>query len=302
MSMNYLSIQSPAKINLGLKTIARRKDGYHQLETVFQQVQLSDVIHFENTPDTTKFTCTETSLISEGNLICKAAILLSKKFSLKRGVTVHLEKNIPIAAGLGGGSSNAAITLQVLNRIWELNLRQSELIEMAKDLGADVPFFLYGARAIGTERGDQLSPLPNHHKYPIVLVNPGIGISAAWVYKNLNLGLTNNRNDIKLLALALRGGDIQQIGKLLFNDLESVLLPRFPVLEKIKALLIQSGAAGTIVSGSGSTVFAIFENLQKAEKAAKSIKDYGGKNWRVFLTETLTEEEVSSILKINLLQ
>lgn len=300
--MNSFWLPSPAKINFGLKILSLRKDGYHEIETILQQVRLSDFIHFEETPGTIRFTCNEKSLTSNENLVYQAALLLTHRFNLNLGVSIHLEKNIPISAGLGGGSSNAAVTLWGLNKLWKINLQQSQLIEMAKELGSDVPFFLFGARAIGKGRGDELTSLPNYEKNTLLLVNPGIQISTAWVYKNLNLGLTNNQKDIKLLALSLSRGDIQQLGKLLFNDLESVLLPRFPILGEIKTLLFESGAAGSLVSGSGSTVFAVFENLEQAQEAAKTFKECREKTWRVFLTETLTEEEVSSIFKINLSQ
>lgn len=295
--MNSISLQSPAKINFALKILSRRSDGYHDLETVLQQVLLSDFIHLQSRGSGIKLTCTDYSLANKENLVYRAAALLRTKLGLNKGVEIHLEKNIPIAAGLGGGSSNAALTLWGLNQLWELGLTKNQLMTMASELGADIPFFLCGGRALGTGRGDQLQRLDNNHKIPILLINPGLPISTAWVYQHLNLRLTNNRNDIKLLTPYLKVGNIKKIGELIFNDLESVVLPRFPILTEIKELLLQSGAAGSIVSGSGPTVLALFENQDIASRTADTLRDLGKRDWRIFSTETLTEHEVVSIFQ-----
>ncbi|MBI4379460.1 MAG: 4-(cytidine 5'-diphospho)-2-C-methyl-D-erythritol kinase, partial [Nitrospinae bacterium] len=198
--MRKINIKSPSKINLGLKVIGRRDDGYHDVETVFQMINLcDDVVLTESSYGITLYSDCKDIPFDERNLAYRAAQLLLKETGIKKGVKIEIYKNIPISAGLGGGSSNAAVTLLGLNYVLDLQLSRDELFPIAMSLGADVPFFLSGPQAFGTGRGDKLQNLSCKERFYILLLNPHIPISTAWVYENLNLELTKEMNNIKIL-------------------------------------------------------------------------------------------------------
>src|SRR3989338_2282241 len=223
--------------------------------------------------------------LDEKNLAYKAAYLLRERTGVKKGVKIEIDKNIPISAGLGGGSSNAAVTLLGLNYIWELRLSKEELLSIARLLGADVPFFLSGVRAFGTERGDELQILSVTSKFYVILLNPRISISTEWVYKNLKLELTKGRKNINMKKFISERSDIENIKDILFNDLESVVMEKYNIIVRMKDVLLSAGALGSLMSGSGSTVFGLFKDYSSAEQAGKMIK---GEEWSLFLVETLT--------------
>jgi len=283
-----LSFKTPAKINLGLYISHKREDGYHEMETLLQMVSLYDSIELEALPSGIEILCNQPGIPQDHtNLVSQAAHLLLDACSLenKPGVRIRLDKKIPSSAGLGGGSGNAAGVLMGLNVLWNLKLSRNYLIFLAAKLGADVPFFLTATRALGKGRGDEISPIQAVEKFKVLLVFPGFPIATPWVYKNLNLKLTNSQNNISILKKFLFESQVGKLGKYLFNDLESVVIKRYPEIQAIKEVLSNVGAKGSLLSGSGSTVFAIFDNPDCAKSAyTKLNKGNGG----VFLTETVS--------------
>lgn len=284
--MKRIKIKSPAKINLGLNVIEKRADGYHNIETVFQMINLyDDIIFTESSNDIELHSSSKDIPLDDGNLSYRAARLLREKTGIKKGVSINIDKHIPVSAGLGGGSSNAAVTLLGLNYIWDLKLPRNELISIAKSLGADVPFFLSASCAYGTGRGDEIQNLPVKSSFYVILLNSGCAISTKWVYANLRLNLTRNKRDIKILKFMLVRGDIEEMSSLLFNDLESVVEKKYGIINEMKEALLSAGALGAAMSGSGSTVFGVFKDYPSAEYASSKLK---GKGWFLFLAETLT--------------
>ena len=284
--MKSIKIKSPAKINLGLKVIGKRSDGYHNIETIFQMVSLYDDITLtESDTGITLHSNNRDIPLNGKNLTYKAAYLLRERTGVKKGVKIEIDKNIPISAGLGGGSSNAAATLLGLNYIWELRLSKEDLLSIARLLGADVPFFLSGVRALGTGRGDELQILPVTHKFYVILINPRLSISTEWVYKNLKLELTKDIKNINIKKFISGKGEIGNIRDILSNDLESVVIEKYDVIGRMKELLLSAGASGSLMSGSGSTVFGIFKDYSSAKQAGEILKR---EEWSLFLAESLT--------------
>ncbi len=281
-----LILKSPAKINLGLKIIEKRDDGYHEIETIFQMVSLFDTLTFRNLQSGIVLKTDQDKLpVDETNLVVKAAKLLQQETGTQKGVEIFLEKKIPVGAGLGGGSGNAAFTLMGLNNLWELHLKKKDLMKLAITLGSDVPFFLSGcSSAIGKGRGEILTPFENRSNIHVVVVSPNIYVSTGSIYKELNLGLTSNSKDINILSSLLVKGRIAELGSYLYNDLETVVCKRYPALTEIKKKLMNSGAVGALVSGSGSSVFGIYLQQETARKATTKLIS---KEWQVFLTETI---------------
>ncbi len=285
MHHESLKIKAPAKINLGLKVIGLRTDGYHEIETTMQMVGLFDEISFEMKDRGIKL-LVEGEDISKGreNIVYKACELLRKKAGGK-GVKIKLRKNIPLSAGLGGGSSDGAATLVGLNRLWGLGLDREELMHLGCRLGSDVPFFLFGPSALARGRGEILTRVRPLNKW-ILLVNPTFPVATSWVYNSYDRSgekapntkiLTKRKDSIKLPRLNKRFGGYS-------NDLEKVTGSNYPVIERIKKDLINSGAEASLMSGSGPTVFGIFSEKRSTEKASERFKGY-----KVFVVKTLTK-------------
>jgi 4-diphosphocytidyl-2-C-methyl-D-erythritol kinase len=286
MTASTLNFRTPAKINLALNILRKRPDGYHELETLLQMVSLYDEVTLERRPDGIVIECDQPGIPCDAtNLAHKAARLLQKTVAKETlGVHIRLKKRIPAGGGLGGGSGNAAGVLLGLNRLWDLRLPRTTLQTLAGQLGSDVPFFLSAPTAIGRGRGELIEPLPSPKKFSVILVHPGFPIATAWVYTQLNLALTKNANDISILQKFLSKSDVVGIGSHLANDLESIVVPGFPVIGAIKEQLQTLGAVGTLLSGSGSTVFGIFAQPETAQAAFSRLT---GGPWQVFLTQTV---------------
>ncbi|MFQ5431553.1 MAG: 4-(cytidine 5'-diphospho)-2-C-methyl-D-erythritol kinase [Nitrospinota bacterium] len=257
---------SPAKINLILKIIGKRKDGYHNLATLFQMVDLCDVMTFQAEPSgKIRVVCSDKSIPQYKNLV-----YLSAK-SLWRpglpGVTIRVEKRIPSGAGLGGGSSNAATALSALNRLWKRQLSNNELRAIGAKLGADVPFFLYAPTAWATGIGDRLSHVPSGGRHYLLLVKPRLKVSTAHIYKLFDRQLTNRRRLDKISPRPKRVYLLNEMVGMLENDLEPVVERRHPVIGIIKRRLLAMGSLGAMVSGSGSTVFGLFKNKRGLQSA-----------------------------------
>jgi 4-diphosphocytidyl-2-C-methyl-D-erythritol kinase len=257
-----LLIEAPAKINLYLRIIHRRPDGYHDLETVMQKLELCDQLELRPAVSGVHLSCPDSSLpCNESNLVYRAALLYLEKARIANGVDIVLHKKIPVAAGLGGGSSDAAAILFGLNRLFGSGLAESDLLHLASRLGADVPFFVAAmdaARATGI--GDQLHSAPSLKGCRVLLVNPGFPVSTKWVYENLALTTSGNPYILGREQNYLNYGDFLASCEPLAvrNDLESVTIGRFPQLQNIKEELLESGADIALMSGSGPTIFGLF--------------------------------------------
>jgi 4-diphosphocytidyl-2-C-methyl-D-erythritol kinase len=261
--------QAPGKINLGLAVHRQRPDGYHDISTVFLKVSLVDTLSFAAIPQDIIVHCEHPEVPHDArNLVYRAAALL-QPLAPGRGVEVRLQKAIPVAAGLGGGSSDAATTLLGLNALWELGLSQAELVRYAAQLGADVPFFVLATvAAFGRGRGDELEPIVCPGDFSLVLVTPPVSVSTAWVYRQFRFKLTATANDTNILKQHLESGDIASLGAACFNDLETVVLSQFPVVQDIKRTLMRPGVYGVCMSGSGPTVFALCRSEAVAQEVA----------------------------------
>jgi 4-diphosphocytidyl-2-C-methyl-D-erythritol kinase len=262
---NY-RIKAPAKINIRLKVTKKRPDGYHELVSIMVPVDIFDVLDL-TVPfnGQIKISCKGRELPEdESNLAYRAARDFMSYAGIKDGVSIVLSKNIPVAAGLGGGSSDAAAVLIALNNIYSGLLTESELHKLSLKLGADVPFFLKGAPSLATGIGEILEPIPNWPEAWYVIITPPIQVSTAWVYGNLKLQLTTGEYDYIVKTLK---NDTFTISKLLDNDLETVTTVSFPIINTLKKLLMDAGAEGSIMSGSGPSVFGVFATQEKAESA-----------------------------------
>ena len=280
-----LKFKTPAKVNLGLHVHGKREDGFHELETIFQMVSLFDDVELELLSSGIKLECDMLGIPTDDtNLACKAALLLRKSYQVEgKGVSIRLKKKIPFGAGLGGGSGNAAGVLMGLNRLWDLNIDREKLFTLAAELGSDVPFFLTSPCALGKGRGERLTVLESCSKFQVLLVFPGFPIATSWVYQNLRLKLTKRPNNISILRKNLSLSNITSLGSQLYNDLESVVIQKFPEVKVVKDELWAWGALGVLLSGSGSTVFGIFDDPEKAQVACASLNG----DWERVVTETI---------------
>lgn len=284
-----LTLNAPAKINWFLTVIGKRNDGFHEIQSLIQKITLYDVLRFsllEETADPglsdriTPFDniVVETSapIATEQNLVYKAAMRLKSRYGVKNGAVIYLEKNIPMGAGLGGGSSDAAAALQGLNELWSLGLTVEELCDTAEELGSDVPFFLRGSLSYVYGRGEKLISRKALRPLDLLLVKPSFDVSTEWVYKNFAL-LTKKVEKVNNIEHFIRNVERAELSGLtrdLSNDLESVTVSSFPVIAEIKDRLRKQGAVFSLMSGSGSTVFGVFESSRLAEQASLFFNDY----------------------------
>ena len=261
--MEELTVKTPAKINFGLNVIRKRDDGYHDIETVFYPINLSDITVFRKT-NKFSFSSSDKNLENQDNLIIKAKELLERKTGQNFNVQIELEKNIPIGAGMGGGSSDAAATLKALNQLYELNLSHDKLSELATAVGSDVPFFLNPQPSYATSRGEILSRLDFKVTLPILIVNPGIHISTKWAYDRVKPRLPEfNLKDI-LIKNSL---DYSQLKNLIVNDFETPVFLEYQELSNIKEKMYNMGAQFSLMTGTGSTFFGIYPDTESAKKS-----------------------------------
>ena len=264
-----MNVKSFGKINLGLEVIGKRKDGYHEVRTLLQTVSLHDVLEFHPAPDDKIILEGNDRTISWGrdNLIFRAALLLKERYRVSKGVEIRVTKIIPPGKGLGGGSSNAAMTLYVLNKRWGLGLEKEALIDLGKVLGADVPFFLEGGLCLGTGRGDNVTPVNELDSMFCLLVLPEVSISTASIYAQLQFSLTSKGKDSKIIKFL----DSRELGSL-ENELEETVFRLYPQLSAIKSLFRSHESELFLVSGTGSAVFGLFSEKEKAEKVLKRLE------------------------------
>ena len=273
---NTISLKAPAKINLFLEILGKRDDGYHEIETIMQEIDLADNLQFEEIQEGVKLECNDKSIpLNQDNLVCKAANLILKECGIKKGVSINLEKKIPVGAGLGGGSSDAATTLKALNSLWGVGLNDGELMELAAKLGSDIPFFIKGKTSICSGRGEKISPVEVRNKMNFLILFPRVHISTETIYKNLKIDLTKKRKDVSFFLDALKYSESVGIGKLLFNRLEEVIFATYPDLLQVKHSLEFFDFCGLSISGSGSAFFGLCKDRHQAE-AIKSTVELSG--------------------------
>ena len=272
-----MKLRANAKVNLTLDVLYKRPDGYHEVEMIMQTVDLSDVLHIEESK-TTKVVCRHPFVPSDAtNLVYKAVEAIKLYTNIDKNVTITIEKNIPVAAGLGGGSSDCAATLKGLNVFWNLGLSLDTLEKIGLKLGADVPFFIRGGTQLARGIGESLSKLPSPPSMWVVLAKPNIGVSTKDVYSGLDLLNVTKRPNTKGMIKALEQKDMRATCSNLCNVLETVTLKKYITVRTIKNRMAQLGACGVLMSGSGPTVFGLCSSYERAVKVAKSL-------------ETLTEE------------
>ena len=269
--MKTVTIKAPAKVNLTLDVTGKRPNGYHDLKMIMQTISVFDEIKLSLTEeekiDLHMNKELPDKILAEKNLVYKAAALMKEKFDIKGGFDIELQKNIPAAAGLAGGSSDCAATLIAINEVCELGLTTQELCDIGVKLGADVPFCIRKGTMLSEGIGEILTPLTPFKDVWVVLVKPDISVSTAYVYTHLDLPNLKYHPDTDKAIECIDNGDIAGLSNVLSNVLETVTVPEYPVLTEIKEFLVQNGAAGSLMSGSGPTVFGIFKNKEDARRA-----------------------------------
>lgn len=284
--MSNITIKAPAKINLCLRVLGKRPDGYHDIENIMLPISLYDRIELETIPKGIQLWCDHPQLqIGEQNLAQQAACAMLAIASPDAGVKIKLYKQIPLAAGLGGGSSDAAAVLRGLNHIWDLGVDRQKLLEIGEELGADVPFFVSGCPAVARGKGEELTPVSFDTVW-LVLVNPGFGVNTAEAYAGLNLGLTKKRSYTKIPPNSFSQCKPAQIASWLENDLESPVINTHPVIKEIKDCLLARGALGALMSGSGPTVFGLFASRGEAQAVCRELQAEAQAGWSVYLAHT----------------
>jgi 4-diphosphocytidyl-2-C-methyl-D-erythritol kinase len=274
-AMTSLHVKSFAKINWTLDVLFKREDGFHELRTIYQTISLCDRLRISEASGLIEITCDDRSVpTDESNLAHKAATLLRRAAGVTRGARIEIEKRIPVAAGLGGGSSNAAAALVGLARLWEVNVSGRELIEMAMDLGSDVPFFLIGGTALGVGRGEEVYPIEQVRREHLLLVNPGFAVSTTGAYGKLSRLTT--RWSPRIIPFTLFAAKaIHELPLAASNDLEQVVSAAHPEIAEVKQRLLSLGAQHALMSGSGATVFAVFDNSEASKRAQFEMRASG---------------------------
>lgn len=284
--MDSIRLNAMAKINLGLDVTGKRPDGYHELRMVMQMINLYDKIEIIKleTPEIIVETNLSFLPVNENNIVYKAAQLLMNKFHLTQGVRIVLEKHIPVAAGMAGGSSDAATVLYGMNKLFSLGMTKKQMMEEGVKLGADVPYCVLRTTALSEGIGEVLTTLPPMPKCHIVIAKPGISVSTKAVFGKLRVNEIENHPDIDGIVEAIKAGSLTDIANRLGNTLEEVTIKDYPVIAQIKEDMIAQGALGALMSGSGPTVFGVFDDEKKAKNAYTVLKA-GTQARQVFLTK-----------------
>ncbi len=284
--MKPITLDAPAKINIYLDVLNKRKDSYHNIATIFCKLALSDKITVKMKQGGVSVTCSDNLLSGRNNLAHKAAILMKKNFLIDSGIDIAIKKNIPIAAGLGGGSSDAAAVIMAINTLFKLNAPRALLMEIARQLGADVGFFVSGYNAaIGRGIGDRLKVVDIALSFHVLLLVPNIHIHTNTVYKNMTLTLTKPHVNVNILAHILTRKDwMSKAADCLYNKLEDVVLPLYPVVSEGK-LAMSCFTGKALLSGSGPAIFGIFNTRKEAVRAQAKLEN--SKKWRLFLTRSM---------------
>ena len=275
--MDEITLKALAKINLGLDVVRRREDGYHEVRMIMQTIHLYDLLEIQKIREPEIQIVSNLSFlpVNENNLVYKAARLLQEEFALTDGISVKLTKRIPVAAGMAGGSTDAAAMLYAMNQLYDLGLSRRELMKRGVQIGADVPYCLMRGTALAEGIGEKLTQLPPMIKCPVLIAKPSISVSTKFVYQNLKLDEQTMHPDIDGIVTALADGDLYGVTDRMANVLETVTVPEHPVIDEIKKQMMASGAVNALMSGSGPTVFGIFDDEEKAKKACEDMKASG---------------------------
>ena len=275
--MKDISVKALAKINLGLDVVGKREDGYHEVCMVMQTIHLFDRLEISKNRSGQITMETNLSFLptNENNLVYKAAKLLTDEFEIKDGIHVQLHKHIPVAAGMAGGSTDAAAVLYGMNRIFELGLTREQLMERGVKIGADVPYCVMRGTALAEGIGEKLTKLPPMVKCPVLIAKPQISVSTKFVYDNLKLNSDTKHPDIKKLVTDIKEKDLCKIAGDMGNVLETVTIPAYPVIAEIKEHMKEHGALNAMMSGSGPTVFGLFDKEETAVEAYEAMKASG---------------------------
>jgi 4-diphosphocytidyl-2-C-methyl-D-erythritol kinase len=273
--MNKIKINSYSKINLTLNILSRRDDGYHEIETIMQSINLADQVIITEEKEGIKIKCNHPEVpVNANSLAYRSAEKIINRYGIKKGVKIEIEKKIPLASGLAGGSANSATILIGINKLFSLNLSNEDLRGIGEELGMDVPFFIQNGTALAYQRGEKLTPLSSiNPPLWMIILNPGFNISTNWAYNNLDLdSIKREKNNTKAMLKALKEGKSQEIAKNLFNSFESLIIKKYPEVGRIKNRLIEEGVLGALMSGSGPTVFGITQNKEEALKIYEKLK------------------------------
>ena len=275
--MKDISVKALAKINLGLDVVRRREDGYHEVRMVMQTIHLFDRLEMAKNSSGEISITTNLSFLptNRNNLVYRAAELLREEFQIKDGLTINLHKHIPVAAGMAGGSTDAAAVLYGMNRMFNLGLKREELMERGVKIGADVPYCIMRGTALAEGIGEKLTALPPMVKCPVLIAKPQISVSTKFVYENLRLNDKTVHPDIDALVENIRKKDLNAVASEMGNVLETVTIPNYPVIAQIKEHMLEQGAVGAMMSGSGPTVFGLFEDGDTAVAAYEKMKESG---------------------------
>ncbi|MBE7718630.1 4-(cytidine 5'-diphospho)-2-C-methyl-D-erythritol kinase [Lacrimispora indolis] len=298
--IRHLGLKAYGKVNLGLDVLRKREDGYHEVRMIMQTVGLYDKIdiYLKETPGIEVVTNLYYLPVNENNLVYKAAKLLMDEFRVLHGIRIHLNKFIPVSAGMAGGSSDAAAVLFGVNKMFQLGLTREELMERGVKIGADVPYCLMRGTALSEGIGEILTPLPDIPQCQILIAKPGVSVSTKFVYEHLDVSALRKEDhpDIDGMIEAIGNRDIYQISERLGNVLETVTIPEYPVIAQIKDKIIELGAVNALMSGSGPTVFGIFTSPRAAERAYEELRYGESRNLakQVYLTNFYNTREVTN--------
>lgn len=275
--MDEISLKALAKINLGLDVVRRREDGYHEVRMIMQTIHLYDRLDIAKCQEPGIHITSNLSFlpVNENNLIYKAGKMIMDEFGIASGVTVRLNKRIPVAAGMAGGSTDAAAMLYGMNELFDLKLKRSDLMERGVKIGADVPYCILRGTALAEGIGEKLTALPPMVKCPVLIAKPQISVSTKFVYENLKLDENTLHPDIDRLIRDIENKDLQAIAGHMGNVLESVTIPNYPIIAEIKELMKKSGAVNAMMSGSGPTVFGLFADEKTAQRAYEDMQRSG---------------------------
>ena len=296
MDSPTLTLPSFAKINLHLQVVGRRVDGFHDLCTVFQTISLHDTLSV-SPASAIGMTCGDETLpVGDENLVMRAAHALQRRYNVSCGARLHLEKLIPAPGGLGGGSSNAAVALLALKKLWNLDIGFEELHPIAADLGSDVPFFLYGGTALGMGRGEIVEPIDDFTEDSVLVVTPNIAVATRDAFRRLNaraLTKQESKRKLQICRFDLESADFKYTS--FKNDFETTVFAAYPEVERVKNTLLDLGAGRAMLSGSGGSVFAIFDKDETRQAALKALDIEV--NWRKFAVATISRNEYREALK-----
>lgn len=284
--MDEISVKALAKINLGLDVVRRRENGYHEVKMIMQTIHLFDRVQLKKKKEAEVTLRTNLSFlpVDENNLAYRAAEMLRTEFDIKEGVEINLEKHIPVAAGMAGGSTDGAAVLYAMNEMFELGLSKQMLMDRGVKLGADVPYCIMRGTALAEGIGEKLTQLPPMVKCPVLIAKPQISVSTRYVYEHLQLSGQSVHPDIDKLVEKIREKDLEQIGAAMGNILETVTIPEHPEIEAIKSCMIKAGAVNAMMSGSGPTVFGLYATREEAKRATEAVREQGIAR-QVFVTE-----------------